>query len=254
MLLGYPSATPHVRWGVPQPDVLGRNGTFNAFRVLGQDVAAFENFLSQVQANHGVDRELTAAKLCGRWRSGVPLSLAPTAAEKESVEAALLNDESRINDFDYADSDADGVQCPIGAHIRRTNPRNARIVQRSANHTRDLIRRGMPYGPPWDPADGATMDAPRGLLGNFLCASLAAQFEAMQYDWVNLGFQDPRITATNDPLIGANDEATSSFSWPRERADPLVLRGFPRLVVTRGGAYTFLPSIPALRWIASQGG
>ena len=254
VLLGYPSAIPHVRWGVPQPGVLGRNGTFNAFRVLGQDVAAFEDFLSQTEAADGAERELTAAKLCGRWRSGVPLSLAPTAAEMENVRAALLDDKSAINDFDYADSDADGVRCPIGAHIRRTNPRNARIVQRAANQTRALVRRGVPYGPPWDPDDPATRDAPRGLLGNFLCASLAAQFEAMQYDWVNLGFQDPRITGTNDPLIGANDPATSSFCWPREGADPLVLRGFRRFVVTRGGAYTFLPSIPALRWMAALGG
>jgi hypothetical protein len=74
----------------------------------------------------------------------------------------------------------------------------------------------------------------------------------MQYDWINLGFQDPRITGTNDPLLGANDPATSSFTWPRQGADPLVLRGFKRFVVTRGGAYTFLPSLPAMRWIAAQ--
>ena len=144
--------------------------------------------------------------------------------------------------------------CPIGAHIRRTNPRGAHIVQRSANRTRSLIRRGMPYGPMWDADDPTSAVVPRGLLGNFLCASLAAQFEAMQYDWVNLGFQDPRITGTNDPLVGANDGATSSFAWPRTRGDPLVLRGLPRFVFTRGGAYTFLPSLPAMRWISTQKG
>ncbi|MDQ1377042.1 MAG: hypothetical protein QOE15_1215 [Acidimicrobiaceae bacterium] len=247
VLLGYPSAIPHVSWNVPQPKVLGHNGTFNAFRVLGQDVAGFEDFLAAVEAQHGLDRELTAAKLCGRWRSGVPLSLAPTAAQAEA-----FRDDVHLNDFDYVDGDPDGVICPIGAHIRRTNPRGAHIVQRSSNRSRSLIRRGIPYGPRWDPGDAATRDTPRGLLGNFLCASLAAQFEAMQYDWINLGFQDPRITGTNDPLLGANDPATSSFTWPRQGADPLVLRGFKRFVVTRGGAYTFLPSLPAMRWIAAQ--
>jgi hypothetical protein len=125
-------------------------------------------------------------------------------------------------------------------------------VQRSANRTRALIRRGIPYGPPWSD-EPASRDASRGLLGNFVCGSLAAQFEAMQYDWINLGFQDPRITGSNDPMIGANDPATSSFTWPRPGADPLVLRGLPRFVSTRGGAYTFLPSIPAIRWISAQG-
>jgi hypothetical protein len=230
-----------------------------------------------------------AAKLCGRWRNGAPLSLAPTQAE-----ANAFTDDKRLNDFDFVgggfpsrggsrspsgsrsaggspapggspsvggslpggptvNEDPDGLICPIGAHIRRTNPRSAHIVQRSANRTRSLIRRGIPYGPEWDPERPETWDEPRGLLGNFICGSLSAQFEAMQYDWINLGLQDPRITGTNDPLLGANDAATSSFSWPRKDADPLVLRGFSRFVFTRGGAYTFLPSLPAIGWISTQG-
>jgi deferrochelatase/peroxidase EfeB len=261
VLLGYPSAIPHVSWKVPQPNVLGRDGAFNAFRVLGQDVRAFEDFIAATASAYAgpdgvpdIDVELVAAKLCGRWRSGVALSLAPTRAE-----ADLFDDELRLNDFDYiggdgtGDADPDGLICPIGAHIRRTNPRGAHIVQRSSNRTRALIRRGIPYGPPWDAGDAATLDEPRGLLGNFICGSLAAQFEAMQYDWLNLGLQDPRITGTNDPLLGANDPATSTFTWPLGGTKPpLVLRGLPRFVTTQGGAYTFLPSIAAIRWIATQ--
>ena len=34
-------------WRVPQPEALGHNGTFNAFRVLKQDVAGFEKYLDQ---------------------------------------------------------------------------------------------------------------------------------------------------------------------------------------------------------------
>lgn len=251
VLLGYPTAMPHVRWLVPSPGVLGCNGAFNAFRVLGQDVPAFEEFLTDAATTHGVDRELAAAKLCGRWRSGVPLSLAATAEAAAAFGGDKPKDE--LNDFDYVEGDPDGETCPVGAHIRRTNPRGAHIVQRAANRTRSLVRRGMPYGPVWDSKDPHSRETPRGLLGNFICASLAAQFEAMQYDWVNLGFQDPRITGTNDPLIGANDGETSSFTWPQEGADALVLRRIPRFVFTRGGAYTFLPSIPAIRWISAQG-
>jgi deferrochelatase/peroxidase EfeB len=247
VLLGYPSVTPHVQWKVPEPAVLGCNGAFNAFRVLGQDVPAFEDFLSHAAATLGVDRELVAAKLCGRWRCGVPLSLAPTP------EAAAAFSGDGLNDFDYVNGDPDGEICPIGSHIRRTNPRGTHIVQRAANRTRTMIRRGIPYGPRWDPDDPSSRYQDRGLLGNFICASLSTQFEAMQYDWVNMGFQDPRITGSNDPLVGANDAATSTFTWPRAGAEPWVLRGFPRFISTRGGAYTFLPSIPAIRWISAQG-
>jgi len=33
--------------------------------------------------------------------------------------------------------------------------------------------------------------------------------------------------------------------------DKIRLRGFPRFVRTRGGAYTFLPSLPAIRYLAA---
>jgi deferrochelatase/peroxidase EfeB len=252
VLLGHPTALPRVRWRVPQPDVLGRNGCFNAFRVLRQDVRAFEEFIRHAAemldkdgSIPGCTHELVAAKLCGRWRNGAPLSKEP----KESDSLTIVPETYNYNDFDYQPDDADGFRCPIGSHIRRCNPRGAQIVQRAANRTRPIVRRGMPYGPPFklDAPD----DTPRGLLGNFLCASLAAQFEAMQYDWINLGLHDPRITGTHDPLTGPNDEATSRFVWPREGGEPVVLPGFPRFVTTEGGAYLFLPSLPAIDWLAA---
>jgi deferrochelatase/peroxidase EfeB len=149
-----------------------------------------------------------------------------------------------LTNFDYH-----GGDCPFGAHIRRSNPRGGTIVQRAARHTRRLVRRGFPYGDKWDPAKPDS--EPRGLLGNFLCANLAAQFEAVMCDWVNLGLQDPRITGSNDPLLGANEEGTSWFDIPLPEGQRIRLLRVPRLIHTRGGAYTFLPGIPALRHIAS---
>lgn len=246
VLLGHPSPIPHVMWGVPRPSALGGNGSFNAFRVLRQDVRAFEAFLVRAAALAGCSAEEVAAKLCGRWRNGAPLSLAPTEAE-----VAALPD-PRTNDFSFSD-DPDGARCPIGSHIRRCNPRDAQIVQRGTNDARALVRRGMPYGPPYDPAAGAVDDVPRGLLGNFICASLASQFEALQLSWLNLGLQDPRITGTNDPLVGANEASAASFAWSTSTGDQVLVDRLPSFVTTAGGAYCFLPSLTAIRWIASEG-
>ncbi len=264
MLIGYPTEYQGIRYNIPQPDVLGRNGAFNAFRILAQDVAAFEAYLDTAadelldhplseellalgaEASFGPDvsrreamREIVAAKMCGRWRNGVPLALSPTTPNPEH-EVSLTN-------FNYEDNDATG--CPYGAHLRRANPREAAIVQRAARHTRRLVRRGVPYGKAFDPAKPDNEE--RGLLGNFICASLGGQFEALMCDWINLGLEDPQITGSNDPILGANFRETSWFHIPLKSGKNINLQGFPRFISTRGGAYTFLPGIPAIRYLAS---
>jgi deferrochelatase/peroxidase EfeB len=269
VLLGYNTPVEDLRWEVPEPrEDLGFNGSFNAFRVLEQQLDEFECFLSASadailknpladqllppKAEQGWDpplcrrdamRELVAAKILGRWRNGVPLVLSPTSPTPYPPIGT-----DRLNKFDFT-TDPDGLSCPMGSHIRRCNPRGARIVQRNTNHSRRIVRRGMPYGPPYDPEhpdDGVG----RGLLGVFICASLIAQFESIQYDWMNLGLQDPRITGTNDPVVGNNEPEFSSFNMPVGKSS-IELRGFPRFVHTKGGAYLFLPSLRALRYLGS---
>ena len=265
VLLGYPTNFEGLWFKVPDPQPLGMNGSFNAFRVLAQDVAGFEAYLDSaanelledpkgnellppgteasigaLPTRHAALREVVAANICGRWRNGVPLALsADTPNPSPPVD---------MTDFDYP-SDS---RCPYGAHIRRSNPRGAQIVQRVANNSRRLIRRGLPYGPAYDPAKPDTIE--RGLLGNFIGANIGAQFEAMMCDWLNLGLQDPRVTGSNDALTGANDPATSWFDIPLKSGATIRLRGLPRFVQTRGGAYTFLPSIPAIRYLAALTG
>lgn len=262
MLIGYPTEYQGLRYDVPQPDVLGRNGAFNAFRILAQDVPAFEAYLDSAarelladplgdellppgdEAKIGIDlsrhaamREVIAAKMCGRWRNGVPLALSPDTPNPDPPVS--------LTDYNYHHT----TSCPYGAHMRRCNPRGATIVQRAARHTRRLVRRGIPYGGRYDPA--RPDDEERGLLGNFVCASLAGQFEALMCDWLNLGLGDPRITGSNDPLLGMNIPETSWFAIPLKSGNTIQLRGFPRFVTTRGGAYTFLPGIPAIRYLSS---
>jgi hypothetical protein len=57
---------------------LGRNGSFGAFHILKQDVAQLEEFLQVAAPTIGLTPDGLAAKLLGRWRSGVPLALSDT--------------------------------------------------------------------------------------------------------------------------------------------------------------------------------
>jgi hypothetical protein len=174
--------------------------------------------------------------MCGRWRNGIPYGSSP--------DAQLTSKSISETNFDYDRAS----RCPAGSHMRRVNPRSGTIVQRIANHTRRIIRRGMPYGPDYDADHPDNQE--RGLLGNFIGASLGAQFEAIMCDWLNLGLQDPNITGSNDPLIGANTPETSWFDLSLRNGGTIRLRGFPRFVITRGGAYTFLPSVPAIKYLS----
>ncbi len=266
VLLGHPTRLEGLIFPGPSPTVLGHNGTFNAFRVLEQDVNGFEDYLdtaahqllSKLPADAVLSpddvsrigvmmgrsmtkeqalREFVAAQLCGRWRDekGTPVALAPDAPQ----------DVSSIINFDYDNAS----RCPAGAHIRRSNPRGGQIVQRISNYTRRLVRRGKVYGPDYDRSRPDKHE--RGLLGNFIGASIAAQFEAVMCDWINLGLQDPNITGSNDPLTGANIAETSWFDLSLPNQQSFRLRGFPRFVITRGGAYTFLPSLPAIRYLGN---
>ena len=74
-ILGYPGEA-GVPLPMPTPEVLGRNGTYAGLRKYQSRVAAFNRFLRE-HAQTEQERELLAAKLIGRWRSGAPLTLRP---------------------------------------------------------------------------------------------------------------------------------------------------------------------------------
>jgi deferrochelatase/peroxidase EfeB len=250
-LFGYPSQYDDFSYPVPQPEPLGRNGSFVAFRILAQDCHGFERFLTQAAQQTGLDRELIAAKLCGRWRNGVPLSLSP---ESPNDEIPL----EKRNLFDYAPSasipdafdDTRGYRCPLGSHIRRMNPRGSTVAGNGGLKHR-IVRRGLSYGPPYDPSspnDGLE----RGLLGLFIGVSLKDQFEFLMSQWANRGSFAPGLRDTRDPVIGDNSNPGAAFLIPVEHQKrPIELSGLSRFVTCRGAAYCFLPSATALRYISS---
>jgi len=232
---------------VPQPEALGRNGSFAAFRVMYQNVPAFLEFLATESRRLGIDPELLAAKVCGRWRNGEPLVMRPPGVPARTIPDANLNDFDYEATPSFPESDREGLRCPRGAHIRRAFPRSQRVIDDFDGLKRRIVRRGMPYGPRFDPR--SPEDAERGLVGLFICASLEEQYEYVMRQWLNDGlFTGGRLGRTKDPMTGANDPAESRFEMPG--APRLEVTGFPSFVVTRGCAYVFLPSMTALRYLA----
>jgi deferrochelatase/peroxidase EfeB len=244
-LLGHPSQFRDFSYPVPQPDALGRNGSFAAFRVLAQDVDAFRELLAEQSRRTGMSAELVAAKLCGRWRNGTPLVLSPDTDSPQPAVAA-----EQLNDFDYVD-DQRGERCPIGSHVRRMYPRSSRVAG-GGGHQHRIVRRGLTYGPPYDPTrprDGHE----RGLIGLFIGVSLRDQFEFLMSQWAGDGLFAPGLGRSQDPFLGAGDGARDGAGGTLPLAVPggrTALTGLPRLVTTRGSAYCFLPSVTGIRHLA----
>jgi Dyp-type peroxidase family len=263
---GKPPVSPSVPAHHPHADVLpdhglagrrdlGRNGTFLVLRKIEQDVAGFWSYFrreAQTALGDPARAEWLAAKCMGRWPSGASLVQAP-----ERDDPDLGKDLERRNAFAFRrDGDLRGTRCPIGAHIRRCNPRDsladdsARGTELSDRHR--IIRRGRTYGTPHaDPRRAVRGDEPataRGILFVAINANITRQFEFVQKTWVvspkfGDAFDDP------DPVAGHKSGADGGhFSMPR---DPYRkrLNGLHAFTTMRGGAYFFAPGLRALRFI-----
>ena len=242
---------------VPEPRELGLNGSFAVFKGCKTDVVGFENFL---QSNKDkIDPELLAAKMCGRWRNGVPLALSP---DTDSPPGGISPEQ--LNNFEYVNADGSGdprgLRCPVGAHMRRINPRGQPVVGQNqpggSNNTHRLIRRGMPYGPTYDPKqpyDGIE----RGLYGYFINSSIENQYEFVLGHWVNDSAFAGAVRLnpkSKDPMIGTQDPAESIFVIPQASGGPpITVTGLTTFMTTTAAAYCFLPSITAIRFIANLG-
>ncbi len=222
---------------------LGRNGTYLVLRQLAQDVPGFWESVDRAAGGRDGDHDREAgvrlaAKMIGRWPGGAPLVVAPTADDPAAADE---------NDFRYAVADPSGLRCPIGAHVRRANPRDSldpspgTDASVAVGKRHRIIRRGRSYGSP----DGR---GERGLLFMCVCASIARQFEFIQSSWLN----SPKFAGLfddADPLVGVHRPDGGTFTVP---ALPVRRRfqGMGRFVTVRGGASFFLPGLRALRYLA----
>ena len=242
-------------WLGDLPPELGNNGSYGVLRMIRQEVARFETLLQTVATRYGVDPEWVAAKLMGRWRNGVPLTLAPSAPPGQTQPAPLPA--KQLNRFDYAPTaehptffdDPQGLRCPIGSHIRRLNPRSALVMGKP--HTRRIIRRAMPYGPRWQPGQ-ADDGVERGLLGYFVCGDVASQFEFLLQTWANRDFATHGLRGSTEPILGLQPPQGGRFVIRTDNGlDPIVIDSLPQLTVTRGCLYCFLPGMGGLRRLAA---
>jgi Dyp-type peroxidase family len=252
----------------------GRNGSYLVFRQLTQNVRAFWQYIYAAKdgvpeaAQGRAGAEWLGAKFVGRWPNGTPITQYPDHPGPD------LRD--NLNNFLYYEKgDGFGERCPIGAHIRRTNPRDTMLpvphdvelsgspddakkrttrLELTALHR--IMRRGRIYGEPvdrgYDPEKlRLADDTERGLY--FLCfnANLSRQFEFVQSNWaLNPTFAG--LSSDPDPILG------SKRACPFPAADFTIpgcptrrVHDVPRSVEVRGGAYFFMPSRGAIEYLAS---
>jgi Dyp-type peroxidase family len=258
---------------------LGRNGTYVVMRQLAQDVRGFWQFLDKATHSNPERRYRLGSAMVGRqYADGSPLvPLSQNAIDGITSEAEELTN----NLFTY-ESDPEGTKCPYGAHIRRANPRTADIPGHpkgllstlihalgfGTEHIRDdlissarfhrILRRGREYGPNLSDEEAlnpAPPDDPeRGLQFLAINANIQRQFEFVQNAWL-MGAKFAGLTEESDPLLGNRAPVqgcpyTNAFSVPRVGEVRQRITGLPRFITVRGGAYFFLPSIRALRYLS----
>jgi Dyp-type peroxidase family len=229
----------------PVPHLLASNGTFMVYRKLHQNVGTFRQYLNEWGNAYTGGKEKLASKFIGRWRDGTPVELSP-----DEPAPSITQDPNRSTNFTYG-NDLDGTRCPIGAHVRRVNPRdafgfNGRLIDR-----RRITRRGLPYGT-FVPEDKAVLDTDdRGTIFMALNASISRQFEFVQQQWINYG-NDAHLGNERDPLMG-NHGGKGKFVVQGDTTPtnpPFICSHLLNFVELRGGEYFFLPSITALGMIA----
>lgn len=250
---------------------LYRDASFGVLRQIQQDEAAFRQLLDAVAKGLNPDGDPAAlhdyarAKLMGRWPDGHRLE-SPHQPGGAAPTGPLQEDDN----FHHA-ADEKGEICPFSAHIRRMNPREGGVNLVHSMRRRMLLRRGMPYGPLYQPGEAPA--AERGLMGLFFCASLEEQFEHIVGQWgagIALGSEDPGNA--HDPFVScqparlrhpAPPEKPKGLDKPQEppEASRLVVPrpapaapvavSPPDCVRTDGTAYLFYPGAKALDFLAS---
>jgi deferrochelatase/peroxidase EfeB len=244
-----------------------RNGSFLVFRRLAQDVGAFYRDTDAMALELAgrlsvpwLTSEMLREMIVGRRRSGQSLlrpglgpdsNLAINYFQYASAAPGLtLSNGERIS---AAIADITGKMCPRWAHIRKVNPRDGGNDLDGGSEERQLLRRGIPFGPPYDhSAPNASANAEeRGLLFLAYQRSIRDQFEALNSHWMNQ-FEVPQ-GGGHDVLVGSVlDEhgriGQRRAEWPGTATEFLTPRHWTTVT---GGAYLLAPGLDALRTLVA---
>ncbi|CAB3809199.1 Multifunctional dye peroxidase DyP2 [Paraburkholderia caffeinitolerans] len=263
----------------PDKRDLGRNGSYLVLRQLRQDVQGFWRFHNARANGDPAARKATAEAMVGRTMAGVSLL---EGAQAPSPDPGTKAGREQLNAFTYA-GDADGLRCPFGAHVRRANPRNGDLPDASgkgllarllttlgfdaaalrgdlvaSSRFHRMLRRGREYGQSLPP-EAAIEDQGDGVETglHFIClgANISRQFEFIQGAWIT-GAKFNGLAAERDPLIGerqplSDGSETDRFSLPQAEGAACQTTGLPQFVTVMGGAYFFMPSLRALRFLVT---
>jgi deferrochelatase/peroxidase EfeB len=227
---------------------LGLDGSYMVVRELQQRVAAFwkslEDNAARIRAH-----DPSAAHVTAKW-------LAERIVGRD-IDGHLLCPKGVLpvdefghpqNDFRFWETDPHGFGCPLGSHVRRSNPRDglardkasAQTLLDAANFHR-ILRRGRKYGTTL--ANRMQDDgSERGLLFICLNTDIARQFEFLQQTWLmNPNFAT--LFDETDPLVGPKGR----FTIPNAPLRRIV--EVETFIQMAGGEYFFLPSMPALKYL-----
>lgn len=213
------------------------NGSLLVFRRLAQDVGEFRSFCKAErdrlqQSWPDLSEEWLAALIVGRWPSGAPSH--PIFGHDPGV----VND-TPDNSFDFF-SDDKGLACPFGAHIRKVNPRKG---SSDVVDVPRLLRRGIPFGPPYD----IDPQRERGLLFLAYHSSIQRGFEFISSMWMN---SDDRPGPGDDVLIGRPFDSRS-MTINRINGNVSIATTGRQWIHPTGGAYLFAPGKRGLAMLGS---
>lgn len=225
-------------------------GSYCVYRKLEQHVRAFEvqvrNLAQGLRLNseNEEDLEFVRSLIVGRFRDGTPVAL------RDSPYGQRYGNDN-YNNFNY-DDDAIGSHCPLHAHIRKVNQRDAT----GKLQDRRIARRGITYGTRSPNEQGIDSLPNTGLGLLFMCFqnSIETKFEAIQSEMANAS-QFPEKGVGLDPIIGQlpDDTRKGPPTWPDQRwpmewgKSKSYYDAFASCVSLQGGEYFFAPSLSFLR-------
>lgn len=226
----------------------GLNGSYLVIRQLAQKVNEFEEFcqksadqLNRQDDNSEHSAEWVGAKMIGRWKDGRSLVRYPDEQFSSDEQPYQLSDSD--NNFRYRNEDPQGLHCPLGAHVRRANPRDSLgddvETQMGLSNRHRVLRVGRPY-------HNADTDE-QGLMFMCLNADIERQFEFVQQTWLgNTSFHD--LMGESDVVTSGKCPMSTRFTIPTAQGRK-TLSGLEQFVVTKGSGYFFMPGRQALQFL-----